>query len=107
PGCVGYYWDGKMISGDILFADGKIGWMDAHWGSNYLDIIDSMGRIEALAPTHLLPTHGVPFPFDSTVSEKARATAKHILDEKLAGVLEKTKRAKLRDPDEVPRTLRF
>ncbi len=107
PGCVGYLWDGKLISGDVLFADGKIGWMDAHWGSNYLDIIDTMARIEGISPTHLLPTHGVPFPFDPSISEKARETSKHILDEKLAGVLAHTKRANLRDPDESPRQLKF
>jgi glyoxylase-like metal-dependent hydrolase (beta-lactamase superfamily II) len=107
PGCVSYLWDGKLISGDVLFANGRIGWMDAHWGSNFLDMLDTLDRIDKIAPDHLLPTHGAPFPYDSSITQEARETSKLFLDHKLSGVLGQTRRAELRDPESATRTLQY
>lgn len=107
PGCVSYLWDGKMISGDVLFASGRIGWMDAHWGSNFHDMLDTLDRIDKIAPAHLLPTHGAPFPYDPSITQKARETSTLFLDHKNSGVLGQTRRAELRDPESATRTLRF
>lgn len=50
PGCTGYLWDAKLIRGDVVFPGGSLGWNDVHWGSNYLDVIDTMNRIAELSP---------------------------------------------------------
>ncbi|MFH1740905.1 MAG: MBL fold metallo-hydrolase, partial [bacterium] len=105
PGCVGYMWDGNLITGDVLFPNGDLGWADVHWGSNYLDTIDTMDRIAKLAPRHLLPTHGLPFVFDASISDKGKARAKYLLENKYAGILAHTQRAPLRPAGETPRTL--
>lgn len=107
PGCVSYLWEGKLISGDILFPDGGIGWMDAHWGSNYLDILDTLDRFDKIAPEYLLPTHGLPFKFEPSIGAKARANCKLILEAKLSGPLGQTRRAELRDPETPLRRLEF
>ena len=51
PGCAGYLWDSNLITGDVLFPDGRLGWADVHWGSNLLDTLETMDRIDALAPS--------------------------------------------------------
>jgi glyoxylase-like metal-dependent hydrolase (beta-lactamase superfamily II) len=107
PGCVGYLWKGNMVVGDVLFADGRLGWADVHWGSNYLDTIDTMDRIAKLSPKYLLPTHGLPYAYDPTISEKGQAAAEHLLEDGRAGILAHTHRAEMRSTEDTPRALQL
>ena len=107
PGCVGYLWAGNLITGDVIFPDGSLGWADVHWGSNYLDTIETLDRITKLAPKYLLPTHGLPFPFDPSITAKGRATSEHHLKDKHGGILAHTHRAPLRDPGEEGRVVKI
>ena len=107
PGCAGYLWDSNLITGDVLFPDGRLGWADVHWGSNLLDTLETMDRIDALAPSVLLPTHGLPFAFDTSISDKGRARAKHLLEDDRGGILRHTKRTERRSTQAKPRALKF
>ena len=70
-------------------------------------ILDTMDRIAKLAPKYLLPTHGLPFAFDPSVSAEGRAAAEHLLEGRCAGILAHTHRAALRSTEETPRALSF
>jgi glyoxylase-like metal-dependent hydrolase (beta-lactamase superfamily II) len=107
PGCVGYLWEGNMVVGDVLFADGSLGWADVHWGSNYLDTLDTMDRIAKLSPKYLLPTHGLPYAYDQSISDKGKAKAEHLLENRRAGILTYTHRAEMRSTEDTPRTIQL
>lgn len=71
PGSIALELDGNLFVGDTLFADGGVGWIDAHWGSNVEDFRDSLRYIEELSPQYILPAHGEPFPFSNEIVQKA------------------------------------
>lgn len=103
PGCAGYLWDGNMVTGDVLFPGGELGWNDVHWGSNYADVVATMDRIASIGPKYLLPTHGLPFAFNPSDTANAKAMAEHMLRDGHGGILTATQRAPLRAPGETPR----
>jgi glyoxylase-like metal-dependent hydrolase (beta-lactamase superfamily II) len=47
-----------LFSGDNIFRDGCVGVIDAHHGSNLVDFIASLKRIQASDAQFLLPSHG-------------------------------------------------
>lgn len=59
---------------------GFTGWLDVQWGSNYEDLIDSMRRIQQIAPHYCLSSHGRPWRYSPEASEKVIRMA----EEKLA-----------------------
>jgi glyoxylase-like metal-dependent hydrolase (beta-lactamase superfamily II) len=69
-GDTGYFWEGKLTVGDILYKGGGTGWSDVHWGSNFNDLIDSMNRIRKLSPEYCLPGHGLPWKYEPGESDK-------------------------------------
>jgi metallo-beta-lactamase class B len=93
PGCTGYLWDGNLITGDVVFPGGSLGWNDVHWGSNYLDVIDTVKRIADLNPKYLLPTHTAPFPYDPSVTTNAQQGAREMLEGGRSGPIAYTQRA--------------
>jgi glyoxylase-like metal-dependent hydrolase (beta-lactamase superfamily II) len=105
PGCIGYLWDDMLVTGDVVFPPGRLPWNDVHWGSNYLDTIDTMQRLAELNPSHLLPTHGLPFPYTPEVSDYTEQAAKEMLESGKAGPMGHTQRAPLASVDRVPRRL--
>ncbi len=107
PGCTGYLWGGNLITGDVLFPGGGIGWSSPNWGTNFYDYVDTMDRIADLSPAHLLPTHGLPFAFDPADCVAAQTYMNGQIEAEHAGILIHTPRASLRDPNETPRTLCF
>ena len=105
PGCTGYLWNGHLITGDVIFPPGILGWNDVHWGSSYRDVIDTMKKIASLKPDHLLPSHGVPFPCTPEVPEKGTAYAEHMLENNRHGPMLLTLRARQAAPDRKPRQI--
>jgi glyoxylase-like metal-dependent hydrolase (beta-lactamase superfamily II) len=105
PGCTGYHWEGNLISGDVVFPGGTLGWYDVHWGSNYLDTCDAMKRIEDLAPKCLLPSHLLPFAYEPSVAQNASTAAQAMMEGNKGGPVCFTCRAPLRDAAAVPRTI--
>lgn len=103
PGCTGYLWDGKLITGDVLFSLGNLGWGDVHWGTNYQDLIETMRRIADLNPEFLLPTHGIPFRFEKSITKKGEVAARDMLEGNRASAIKHTMRAPLSDSSRVPR----
>ena len=93
PGCTGYLWNGHLITGDVLFPPGALGWNDVHWGSSYRDAIDTMKKIASLKPDHLLPSHGVPFPCSPEVTDNGTAYAEHMMENNRHGPMLLTLRA--------------
>jgi glyoxylase-like metal-dependent hydrolase (beta-lactamase superfamily II) len=106
PGCTGYLWgDGYFITGDVVFPAGILGWNDVHWGSNYLDVIDTMRRLAQLRPKYLIPSHGLPFPYDESVSAGGEQRARAMLEDFRAGPIAQTPRALLASKDRTPRKI--
>lgn len=63
PGSVGYELDGNLFCGDVIMADGGVGWCDIHWGSNLPAYRESLRKIMRLRPRLFLPGHGSAFPY--------------------------------------------
>jgi glyoxylase-like metal-dependent hydrolase (beta-lactamase superfamily II) len=53
-----------IFSGDNIYADGGVGVIDAHHGSNIPDFIASLTRLRDADAEFLLPSHGPPFRHD-------------------------------------------
>jgi glyoxylase-like metal-dependent hydrolase (beta-lactamase superfamily II) len=70
-----------VLSGDLLFvgdnlnAQGGIGWMDVHWGSNPEDYVETLDRLRAHCGRLALPGHGEPFVLDGERIECGRRIA--------------------------------
>ncbi len=108
PGCTGYlFGDAWLVIGDVVFPGGFLGWNDAHWGSNYLDVIETMQRLAELNPKICLPTHGLPWPWDVSTSEGGIRRARTMLEECRAGGMEFTQRAPRSQPGRRPRVIRL
>ena len=58
-----------LFSGDNIFRDGCVGVIDAHHGSNIVDYIKSLKRIQACDAKWLLPSHGPIFRKDNALIE--------------------------------------
>jgi len=71
PCSVAYAMDGNLFSGDVIFEGGGIGWIDAHWGSNFEDYRASLERLREIAPRRIYPGHGSPFDFSPEVVRSA------------------------------------
>ncbi len=71
PCCVAYEIDGNLFSGDVMFEDGGIGWIDIHWGSNLADYKESLERLKDIAPSRIYPGHGNSFDFSPELVKKA------------------------------------
>ena len=61
PGQLSLKMGNLLFSGDNLFADGCVGVIDAHHGSNIPDFISSLTRIRDDDSEFLLPSHGPVF----------------------------------------------
>jgi hydroxyacylglutathione hydrolase len=61
PGQLSLKMNNLLFSGDNLFADGCVGVIDAHHGSNIPDFISSLTRIRDDDAEYLLPSHGPVF----------------------------------------------
>ncbi len=59
--------------GDTLFADGAIGWIDVHWGSNPDDYLETLQRMRPHLGTLTLAGHGAPYVLSET--QIARGTS--------------------------------
>ena len=105
PGCTGYFWNGYLITGDVIFPPGILGWDDVHWGSSYRDVIDTMKKLASLKPDYLLPSHGVPFPWTPEVTENGTAYAEHMLENNRHGPMLFTLRAARAAADRKPRVI--
>lgn len=58
PGQLALQMGNLLFSGDNLFADGCVGVIDAHHGSNIPDFIKSLTRIRDCSAEFCLPSHG-------------------------------------------------
>lgn len=108
PSCTGYlFGDGYLLIGDVVFPTGILGWNDVHWGSNYLDVIDTMNRLAQVKPKKCLPSHGLPWPYDPSTSAGGVARAKAMLENLRAGPMALTRRAPLADKGRTLRTVKI
>jgi len=82
PGSIALGFSDCLAVGDTIFANGGVGWIDTHWGSNVEDYLDSIKRIEALSPEWILPAHGEPFRFDPDLFEEASRILGFYIDPK-------------------------
>jgi hydroxyacylglutathione hydrolase len=71
PGQLALKMNNLLFSGDNLFADGGVGVIDAHHGSNIPDFVKSLARIRDCDAEYLLPSHGPVFRKDNTLVQKA------------------------------------
>ncbi|MBI2439986.1 MAG: MBL fold metallo-hydrolase [Lentisphaerae bacterium] len=60
-----------LFVGDTLFADGSIGWMDVHWGSNPEDYVHTLEQMRPLCGALCAPGHGPPFRLSRTLIKRA------------------------------------
>lgn len=60
-----------LFSADNIYRDGGVGAIDAHHGSNLVDFIRSLRRIQASDVEWLLPSHGPIFRKDNAMLDRA------------------------------------
>lgn len=70
PGQIALKMDKLLFSGDNIFADGCVGVIDAHHGSNIPDFIRSLERIRDDDAEYLLPSHGPVFVRDPKMIQR-------------------------------------
>ncbi|MBI2437950.1 MAG: MBL fold metallo-hydrolase [Lentisphaerae bacterium] len=61
-----------LFVGDTLFADGTIGWMDVHWGSNPEDYLHTLEQMRQHCGALCVPGHGAPFLLTNALIDHAR-----------------------------------
>ncbi len=71
PGQLSFRLGDLIFSGDNIYADGGVGVIDAHHGSNLPDFIASLTRLRDADATFLLPSHGPPFRHDKALLQAA------------------------------------
>ena len=71
PGQLSLKMGNLLFSGDNLFADGGVGVIDAHHGSNIPDFISSLARIRDDDAEFLLPSHGPVFRHSPLILQNA------------------------------------
>jgi hydroxyacylglutathione hydrolase len=69
PGQLTFRMGRLLFSGDNIFRDGSVGFIDAHHGSNLPDFITSLKRIRDSDVEYLLPSHGPIFRKDNRLIE--------------------------------------
>ena len=67
--------DRIIFVGDTIFANGGLGWMDVHWGSNPEDYVETLERLRKFVGWLALPAHGTPFVLSRRLISKAQKTA--------------------------------
>lgn len=75
PGSMGIRCGELLFSGDVIFENGGIGWVDVHWGSNPEDMIATLDAFRAEVGTRLCPGHGAPFILSTAIRQTAHDTA--------------------------------
>jgi len=68
-----------LFSGDNIYRDGCVGAIDAHHGSNLVDFVKSLERIEASDARWLLPSHGPFFEKDDRLIQQTIQRLKQYL----------------------------
>ncbi len=64
-----------LFAGDTLFGDGGIGWMDAHWGSNPGDCVETLRRMNAAFGHLVCPGHGEPYELTGEILARGKEIA--------------------------------
>ncbi len=67
--------DDLLFVGDTLFGNSGIGWMDAHWGSNPEDYVETLERMRPSCGCLVLPGHGEPFALTVEILDRAQEIA--------------------------------
>lgn len=75
PGSIYIRCGDVLFSGDVIFENGGIGWVDVHWGSNPDDYVETLDALRTEIGTHLFPSHGAPFILTSDILQAARDAA--------------------------------
>ncbi len=66
-----------VFVGDTVVESGGIGWMDAHWGSNPADYVETLKRLRQHHTGKLaFPGHGAPYILTEEIIDKAIVKAK-------------------------------
>ncbi|MBI4242553.1 MAG: MBL fold metallo-hydrolase, partial [Planctomycetes bacterium] len=60
-----------LMYGDVVYQDGGLGLIDAHWESNIKDYINSAEKIKSIKPDFILPGHGIWFKYSDTIIDQA------------------------------------
>jgi glyoxylase-like metal-dependent hydrolase (beta-lactamase superfamily II) len=71
PGQLSFKLGQMLFSGDNIYADGCVGVIDAHHGSNIPHFIESLKRIQADDAEFILPSHGPMFRKDNALIQGA------------------------------------
>jgi glyoxylase-like metal-dependent hydrolase (beta-lactamase superfamily II) len=111
----GHTWDGMALQlGRDYFAIapilplGSAGWCDAHWGSNFLDYLESLELLRSFLPCRVFPSHGPPFQLTAEMLDKTAENIRLIAQAEFGGNLDAPgKRAPRRDPSQQPRVIRL
>ena len=59
--------------GDSLFADGGVGWIDVHWGSNPVDYLETLERMRPHIGALTLAGHGAPYCLTAAQIERGKS----------------------------------
>lgn len=62
-----------LFVGDTLFADGAVGWIDVHWGSNPVDYLETLERLRPHLGALTLAGHGAPYTLTTAQIERGKS----------------------------------
>jgi|GEM_PF-1860391 len=68
---IAWQFNNDFFVGDLLRCDGRIGWMDAHWGSCVADYRNSLHRLLRMKIENIFPGRGEQGPFSQEIVEEA------------------------------------
>lgn len=79
PGCIFIRSGELLFTGDVLFEDGGVGWIDVHWGSNPEDYLETLQAMREFVGMTVYPGHGAPYILTTEQIDTARSTVEFYL----------------------------
>jgi len=74
PGSIFIQSGEELFTGDVLFENGGVGWIDIHWGSNPEDYLETLQAMRPYIGRRVYPGHGAPYTLTAEQIDTACAT---------------------------------
>jgi len=107
PDAVAWQLGDSLFVGDVIFCDGGIGWMDAHWGSCVPDYRASLQRLLRLKADKIYPGHRACGPIKRQTIEQALERLKLLAEAEGSPLAALGRSAPRRSSDEPTKIIRL
>ncbi len=79
PGSIFIHSGDELFTGDVLFENGGVGWIDVHWGSNPDDYLETLQAMRRYIGMRVYPGHGMPYTLKTEQIDTACKTVEFYL----------------------------